>query len=376
MTAGYGLRWEAVKALLRLGRFRTLANYLLVETELVLGRRKLLGKPYWLVVDPSSACDLRCPFCPTGKGKGTRPAAMMSFEHFKAVVDELGPTALQVEFMNWGEPTLNKELPRMVAYAKSFGLGTRLSSHMNRMTPEMASALVDSGLDVVIVSVDGASPETYAKYRVGGDYDAVLRNIKGLVAARAARGSSTPRIDWQFLVFRHNEHEIKIAEAVARFVGADRFGASPAAIPDPDWMPVGEGRSLYPAPKPDGTNDLLRPEDLERTRAAGTPLCVWPWLGTVVNANGSVSPCCAIEDEAQDYGDVAGGHAAVWNGPDMVAARSFLTGGRPSRENACVKCPFIGHVNMPVPQSWSHGVDGGRTLVDELRKRAPRPSAP
>ena len=371
LARGYGLHAPVVLALARLGLWRKLGNYLLAELELRRRARRVRSRPYWVVIDPSSACDLECPFCPTGKRKDTRERAVMSWEHFKAVIDELGPTALHVEFTNWGEPTLNKDLPRMVRYAKTFGLGTHLSTHMNRMTPALAGALVESGLDWVIVSIDGASPETYAKYRVGGDYDAVIRNLKAFLAERRSRGSATPHVHWQFLVFRHNEHETVLAEAVARFLGVDEFGASPAAIPDPAWVPVGAGAALYPARKPGGENDLLRPADLERARAAGLPECVWPWLGSVVNANGSVSPCCAIEDEALDYGraDAAGGHAAVWNGEDYRAARAFLAGESASRKNACTACPFIGHVNIAVPGCWVHGAASGRPLIEVLRPR-------
>jgi pyruvate-formate lyase-activating enzyme len=364
---GYGLRWPVIEALSKLKLRKKLSNYVQAENELRERATTMTAKPYWLVIDPSSACELKCPFCPTGKGKDTRPRELLDWTRFKAVMDELGPTLVHAEFCNWGEPLLNKDLPRMIRYAKKFGVETHLSSHFNRLDEDVARSLVDSGLDWMIASVDGATQETYSKYRVGGDLARVLANMERFSALKAKLGVKRPLVLWQFLVFRHNEHEIETARALSKKVGADFFGASPAAIPLPDWRPVGPGKSYYPEPDPEGS--LLRPADRDRARAAGLPGCVWPWLGTVVNAGGSVAPCCAIEDESQDYGRVGkdAPHAVVWNGPDYLAARAHEGGGDARGvKNACTECRIAGQANIGIPGSWNGGMLDV-PLIDMLR---------
>lgn len=362
---GYGLRKPMAEALLDLGLLPKLTNYMLAEKELAARATKVKAKPYWLVVDPSSACELECPFCPTGKGKDTRPRELMDWERYKALMDELGPTLLHAEFCNWGEPLLNKQLPRMIRYAKKFGVETHLSSHFNRLDESVADRLIDSGLDWIIASVDGATQESYGRYRVGGDLRRVLANIERFAALKKKRGVRRPLIYWQFLVFRHNEREIEAARKLAASVGADSFGASAAAIPLPEWRPVGPGKKYYPGRKQTGT--LLRPELQKRAKERRLPACVWPWLGSVVNAGGTVSPCCAIEDEVQDYGRVGKGakHAKIWNGPDYQAARVGPAAAK-SRPNACTTCTFAGEANIDIPGSWN-GMALGVPLTDMLR---------
>ncbi|MDX6768494.1 MAG: radical SAM protein [Elusimicrobiota bacterium] len=367
---GYGFRWRVVDALVRHRLKDKLDNYLLAEKELRARAVRLKAKPYWLVIDPSSACELRCPFCPTGKGKGTRPREVMEWERYKAVMDELGPSVIHAEFCNWGEPLINKELPRMIRYAKQFGVETHLSSHFNRMDDAVVDGLIDSGLDWAIASVDGASPETYSRYRVGGDFDRVIANIKRFVARKKARRVKRPHLVWQFLVFRHNEHEIRMAEALSKHLGMEAFGATAAAIPLPDWRPVGPGLRHYP----DESGTLLRPAERERARDGGLPACVWPWLGTVVNAGGTVAPCCAIEDESQDYGRVGPGktHAAIWNGADYLAARAHEGRGEDrGRKNACTECRIAGQANIAIPGSWLGGAYG--TELEDFLKPLPWP---
>lgn len=365
-SPGYGLHWTVLHALSKHDLRAKHDNYLLAERELRERAPRPRARPYWLVIDPSSACELKCPFCPTGKDKGTRPRELMDWERYRAVMDELGPTLLHAEFCNWGEPLLNRGLPRMIRYAKQFGVETHLSSHFNRLDEGVAERLIDSGLDWMIASVDGAAPESYARYRVGGDFARVQENLRRFVEVKRRRGSRTPLIHWQFLVFRHNEHEIEAARRLSEELGLDGFGATAAAIPLPDWRPVGPGRALYPDEGSNGT--LLRPRERDRASQQGLPACVWPWLGTVVNAGGTVSPCCAIEDEAQDYGRAGAGapHRAVWDGDDYVAARSHQgSGDDRGRRNACTDCRIAGEANIAIPPSWV-GL-GPYTLEDALR---------
>ena len=354
----YGLRLRMGLALMRLGLWRKLANYLRIELDLKLRRETTRALPYCLVIDPANACTLRCPFCPTGRNKGTRTKGLLRWEDYVKVMDQLGPYLLKTEFYNWGEPTLNPRLYDMISYAKGFGMETYLSSHLNDFGPEDARKMLDSGLDFLILSFDGASQETYARYREGGDFDKALENLRVLLAARAARGAKKPFIAWKFLVFRHNEHEIETARDLSRSLGVDLFLPAPAAIPLADWVPVKEGARFYPEKKPAGeTQTMLNHRDSLRVKAAALPTCAWPWLGAVVNANGSVSPCCGVEDEKDDFGSAfAGPLKPLFNNENFRAARAFLASGRkPESPNICASCGFAGDINPLIPSWWTTG---------------------
>jgi len=365
----FGLRLNVVRALRRLGLWRKVSNYLLAEIELKLGRKRVWSKPYWFTFDPNSGCDLHCPLCPTGRGKGTRVRTQLRWEHFTHTMDELGPTLLHVEFSNWGEPLLNPLIYDMVRYTKQFGVEVHLSSHFNHFSEEAANRIIDCGLDWMILSIDGATPETYARYRVGGDFNKVMRNLKTLVEVKRRRNSPKPYLIWQFLVFRHNEHEIDRVKALGKEMGVDIVGISPAAIGIPEMLPQGPGKYLYPELGKAAVQEMTNAEDYYGNQKKGLPLCVWPWLGSVVNANGSVSPCCGIEDEEKDYGNAfERGFFDIWRGRDYSEGRRFVV----SREdngykNTCTQCTYIGKNNFHIPASWGTGWMGKTPIVEIFR---------
>jgi MoaA/NifB/PqqE/SkfB family radical SAM enzyme len=126
----------------------------------------------------------------------------MSFDNFRRIIDELGAYLYRVDLHNWGEPLLNDEIYRMISYARARNIEVRVSSNLNVIDQVKAEKLVKSGLDVLIVSLDGASQETYMQYRVGGRFDKVLNSIKMVTEIKKELSASKPFIIWQFLVMR------------------------------------------------------------------------------------------------------------------------------------------------------------------------------
>ena len=158
--------------------FRKLFNYLLVELQIGLGRRRLVGKPYWLTVDPSSFCQLKCPFCPTGAERNVRPKAMLPMEHFQHILRVLGPTLIHIDFMNWGEPLLNKGIYEMIALAKSYPRQHHGLDEFQRLQRGGRGKDGPFGARPADPLDRRPRPGTYEKYRVGGDYEKVVRHLK------------------------------------------------------------------------------------------------------------------------------------------------------------------------------------------------------
>ena len=146
----------------------------------------------------------------------------MHFDTFKRTVDQIRDYCIWLSLYSWGEPFLNKEIDKYVAYAHDADIATIISSNLNKpLTPGMAERLIRSGLDVLIISLDGTTQEVYEVYRVGGYLDRVLDNVKLLVEKRKELGYTTPRLEWQFIVMRQNEHQISEARRMARELGVD-----------------------------------------------------------------------------------------------------------------------------------------------------------
>ncbi len=334
------------EALLRLGLEDKLHNYLLVEQEKEGRQEYVSGYPYWLTIDPANFCTLKCPFCPTGQGRGSRVKEILSWDNFKKVMDELGRYLVHIDFCNWGEPLLNRDIYKMVKYAKQHGIDTKIDSNFNQFSEKDAEDMILSGLDKLIVSLDGVTPQTYSKYRVGGDFKRAMGNLKLLLKKRKELNKSHPYISWQFLVFRHNEHEIEEVKKIASDLGVDHVGITKAFIGDKDWIPLNEEYSRYQKKEiKDGyTSEHFKPSQ-DKT-------CNWPWEAIVINPNGSVSVCCSVEDEKDDFGNIfKNSFRDIWNNEKYRIARRYIK----EREaidtvnnNICIGCRHLGLINLDI----------------------------
>jgi len=199
--------------------FKRLINYLLIRIQFTLRTTRVIGYPYDIIIDPCNICMLHCPLCPTGIGDTSRTKAILSFRLFKKIIDEIGEYVISVNFSNWGEPLLNRHLPEMIEYCKKVKYipFVKFDTNLNVvLTKNTARRLLLSGLDLLSVSIDGVTQETYEKYRRGGDLRKVFDNLKLLIDERQKLGLEKPYIIWQFLVFKHNLHEIEEAIKIAR----------------------------------------------------------------------------------------------------------------------------------------------------------------
>jgi glycosyltransferase involved in cell wall biosynthesis/MoaA/NifB/PqqE/SkfB family radical SAM enzyme/predicted glycosyltransferase len=285
--------------------------------------------PDTAMIEPSNRCNLSCPTCPTGTGK-IRPLPDMTREQFERVLDGLGAQVHGLSLWNYGEPALNPDLEHLVRCAKARGVASvKVSSNGLALVGQRARALVGSGLDVLILSVDGASQETYEKFRMRGSFEKVTRAVQDLCAEKKRAGVKKPSIELQFIVMRHNEHEIDAIRALARDWGVDRlrlktFGASETSR---QFVPERTSWSRY-------EQDGVTPRDRRR-------FCPLPWDHTVINVDGSVTPCCYLRP---DMGEqlVMGNlfeipFPEIWRGPRYQAFRLAMLERRASMP-VCATC--------------------------------------
>jgi MoaA/NifB/PqqE/SkfB family radical SAM enzyme len=285
---------------------------------------EVLSKPLGLVVDPINNCNLACPGCVhsarSRSGKLFQwPSGMLSEDCFRSLMRRHGPWALELMLCNYGEPLLNPNTPKFIAQARSYLMRTGLSTNMTARRFD-ARAYVESGLDFMTVSLDGATQETYQRYRRDGDLEQAFSNIRALVAAKRECGKESPIVSWQFLAFEHNAHEIDPAIAIARELGIDQFVvAKPFDVgwDDPSIRPAHteEARTIHLRGNPEqrmianfnpAPNQLAEVEIAEAwnagfgsaaalpdSRAASDHSCQWLYRNMVLDATGRVLPCCA-----------------------------------------------------------------------------------
>lgn len=265
------------------------------------------GKPWYPVhlhIEPSSKCSLRCPLCPSGMGalKGSRH--LMSMETFRSLMDEVGGHAVVAVMWMWGEPFMNPNLPEMISYAHSKNLATLTSTNGQHIqTREEAECLVASGLDGIIVAVDGATQETYSRYRVGGDLQRVFRCLELLRQAKDDLGSSTPVVNVRTVVNKENESELDAIAAIAQRFGADLVAKKSIYIMDRSGADADAGF----APR-NPHNTLMRFDNGQRVRKSIDALrCLRPWRRMSVNAEGVVLPCAFDFDKTQAFGQGGNG---------------------------------------------------------------------
>jgi len=182
-----------------------------------------LGFPYMLQVEPTNACDLRCPLCPIGSGELGRPTRHLKIEEFRSLVEDMERYLLLLVLWDWGEPLLNPALPAMVRYAAERDIKTVTSTNGNfSCGEEYLAELLGSGLSTLIIAVDSVSPESYEVYRKRGSVKRVLGSVERAITLKRKLRSHT-RIVVRAVVMKQNEHEIASTREYARRAGADNF---------------------------------------------------------------------------------------------------------------------------------------------------------
>jgi radical SAM protein with 4Fe4S-binding SPASM domain len=290
------------------------------------------GLPMSISVEPTTSCNLRCPECPSGLRSFTRPTGMLGADLYKRTIDELHQTLLYLIFYFQGEPYLHPQFLELVQYAADRNIYTATSTNAHYLTDDNARKTVESGLDRLIISIDGTTQETYEQYRIGGKLDKVLEGTRNIVRWKKALKSRTPHVVFQFLVVRPNQHQVSEVRALARQLGVDDVWLKTAQIYDyehgSDLMPTIDKYSRY-AQQSDGSY---------RIKNAMADECWRMWHSCVVTWDGTVVPCCFDKDAHHRLGDLqTQTFSELWRGPAYQQFRHTLLESR-SQIEMCRNC--------------------------------------
>jgi MoaA/NifB/PqqE/SkfB family radical SAM enzyme len=297
-------------------------NLALNVIELKLLNTRPWSSPPYIKVEPTPLCQLACPGCAHGTSdlkKQLTNRMHVTLEEYKKLIDPIARTLFGVSLSLRGEPLLGKDILPIIEYshAKNIAVSfpTNLSLHLRE---EQIERLVRSGLDTMYVSLDGTSEETYNRYRVGGDFELVRRNVGAIAAMKRRLGSPTPRLIWKFVVFRHNAHEVPQVLGTYEQLGFDAY----ELVQDYGDRVVKTARREHKT-------------TLQRKKKG----CYWAWHTTVVRADGVVNPCC---HEHADFGLGNLKQAslrAIWRGAAYARLRQGFKSMRAADMHPiCVRC--------------------------------------
>lgn len=296
------------------------------------GKTRQWGLPITVSLEPTTSCNLRCPECPSGLRAFTRPIGMLQKDFFGETIQALHQHLVYLYFYFQGEPYLNPDFLDMVSHAAKLGIYTVTSTNAHFLTDTNARRTVESGLDRIIVSIDGTTQETYQAYRVGGKLEKVLNGTRRLVHWKRQLRSRTPHIVFQFLVVKPNEHQIEEVKTLAKELGVDAVAFKTAQVYDYEHgnplIPNNERYSRYKQ-LPDGTyrvkNKLLNH-------------CWKMWHSCVITWDGRVVPCCFDKDASHQLGNLRQTpFADIWQGEAYQRFRASVLRSR-KEIDICANC--------------------------------------
>jgi radical SAM protein with 4Fe4S-binding SPASM domain len=291
------------------------------------------GYPISISFEPTTSCNLRCPECPSGLRAFTRPTGMLKKDFFRETIDQLSKELMYLVFYFQGEPYLNPDFLEMVKYASSKKIYTATSTNAHYLNDKNARRTIESGLDRLIISIDGTSQDIYQQYRVGGNLEKVLEGAANIVKWKKELKSKTPFIIFQFLVVRHNEHQIEEVKQLAKEIGVDDVWLKTAQVYDYEndpnnLIPTIEKYSRYKKNKQGKT----------AFKGNNQNHCWRLWHDPVITWDGTVVPCCFDKDAQHRLGSLSQqSFKELWNNKEY---RHFRGQVLESRKNIdiCANC--------------------------------------
>lgn len=290
------------------------------------------GMPLAIAIEPTTACNLGCPECPSGLKQFTRPTGNLKEEFYKKVIDQVWRETFYLTFYFQGEPYINPNFLDMVKYANQRKMYTTTSTNAHFLTEENAKKTVESGLDRLIISVDGTTQETYENYRKGGKLEKVLEGTKNIVKWKKAMKSKTPHIIFQFLVVKPNEHQINEVYQLAKEYGVDEVKLKTAQVYDFE-----NGNELIPENDQYSRYRKMANGKYEIKNALENN-CWKLWHSCVITWDGKVIPCCFDKDANHRLGELAtNDFNSIWFSESYREFRKQLFKGRENIE-ICKNC--------------------------------------
>lgn len=290
------------------------------------------GLPFALSIEPTTACNLACPACPSGLKSFTRPTGKLDLNEHEQWLTQVRKSVFYINYYFQGEPFLHPQFLELIKSAKQHRIYTATSTNAHFIDQQKAKAIVESGLDRLIISIDGLTQETYESYRVNGQLDKVITGSKHLVEAKKAANSATPFLIFQFLVVKANEHQIEATQALADEIGIDEVRFKSAQVYDYE-----NGNELIP--ENDAYSRYIKQKDgTYRIKYIGGNHCWRMWSSSVITFDGQLVPCCFDKDAQHTLGSLKDqSFVSIWKNESYSQFRKAVLTDR-NAIDICTNC--------------------------------------
>lgn len=305
-------------------------------------RTKIFSLAYWkqsthIRLEASGKCQLKCPLCLTGTHYHRKYSSVgwghLKLTDFVNFLDK-NPQIRSIELSNYGELFLNPEIIEIlrICYERNIRLTALNGSNLNHLPDAVAEALVRYQFEKIKVSIDGASQQTYQIYRIGGDFEKVIENIRKINFYKKQYQSKYPKLKWQFIVFGHNEHELSQAKQMAKslemgFKAKLNYAPKKFAIKNPEKV----------AEETDWKASYIQDYEAQQQKLYSSA-CLQLWTSPQINWDGKLLGCCV--NHFGDFGNVfKEGLDKLLESEKYLYAKKMLLGEEPERKDIpCSQC--------------------------------------
>jgi len=327
-------RFADINNFLKCLNLKKIFNYFLLRLSFLLSfvfKKNLhWGLPFSLSIEPTTSCNLSCSECPSGMRKFSRPTGKINIDFYKKSIAELKKHLVYLTLYFQGEPYLHPQFFDLVKFARKNKIYVATSTNAHFLSAENARLTVESGLNRLIISLDGADEETYLSYRKGGNFELVIQGIKNLSEAKRKAKSHFPYLILQFIVFASNENQINEVKRIGKELGVDEVQIKSAQIYDFE-----NGNPLIPK-----NNKYSRYKKLSDSRFVLKKQiknrCFRMWQSAVITWDGKVVPCCFDKDAKHLIGDLnISKFNEIWRSKSYHIFRNKILTNRKSIDICC-----------------------------------------
>ncbi len=256
------------------------------------------GYPMAISIEPTTACNLGCPECPSGLKQFSRPTGNLKTATNHKILTELKKELAYVNFYFQGEPFINKNIFDAIQQATDYGIYSSTSTNAHFLDDATCQKIIETGLKRLIISIDGTTQEVYEQYRIGGSLDKVIEGTKNIIKWKKERKSAFPHIVFQFLVVKPNEHQIEEVKKLATDLGVDELKFKTAQVYD-----YQHGNPLIPDNETFARYRKNSKGEFELKNKMRNH-CWRMWSSAVITWDGGVVPCCFDKDAKHQLGNV------------------------------------------------------------------------
>ena len=320
--------------------------------------------PRNVFIEVTNHCNLLCETCPR-TFTTYEDSRTLAWDNFLRIVDQF-PQMERAVLHGIGEPLLNKDLPRMIAHLEERGVYVLFNTNATLLNDDWSVKLIESGLDELRVSIDGANRRTYAMIRGAPLFDKVVNNLKRFIEIQRYMEADRPRVSLWMTGLHENIAELPDVIRLAARLGVPEVYLQRMVYYAADRSAPGMldgAQALYSRVDEEIDRVVNESEALAQQlgmtlRASGATTaahsihpdraarpwegCLRPWTTAYVTANGNLLPCCISPFATQDYESLKLGNLLnqpfdeQWNGERYQHWRARLLSDQPNA--ACAGC--------------------------------------